>query len=161
MKFFNKISGKKRELIFVLLIISAGIFFRTYNFSNWLHFEVDQVYDIDSIAAAVDNGIGNLPLLGTNAGGGALRLGPAFYYLEYLSAKIFGHTPPGYAAFVVVLAILSLTLFYLFSRRYFSARISLALLAVFSFSVYFIQYSRFAWSPNVLPFFIHILFIKC
>jgi hypothetical protein len=158
MVFLNKLSERKKELIFVLLIISAGVFFRAYKFSDWLHFEIDQVYDIDSISAAVDSGIGNLPLLGTNAGGGSLRLGPVFYYMEYLSAEIFGHTPPGYAAFVPILSIFSLPLFYLFSRRYFSVKISLALLAVFSFSVYFIQYSRFAWSPNILPFFIPLSF---
>lgn len=158
MNFLNKVLEKKIEFIFILLVILAGIFFRTYKFSDWLHFEIDQVYDIDSISAAVNNGIKNLPLLGTNAGGGNLRLGPAFYYLEYFSAKIFGNTPPGYAAFVPILAIFSLVLFYLFSRRYFSSKVSLALLGVFSFSVFFIQYSRFAWSPNVLPFFILLSF---
>jgi 4-amino-4-deoxy-L-arabinose transferase-like glycosyltransferase len=150
----KKIRSRKWEFILLAIIIAAGIFFRVYHFSDWLHFEIDQVYDIDSISNAIQNGPQNLPLLGTNAGGGLLRLGPAFYYLEYVSAEIFGNTPPGHAAFVLIFSIFSLPLFYLFCKRYFETEISLGLLAVFSFSLYLILYSRFSWSPNVLPFLI-------
>lgn len=149
--FFQKIKAKKWEIATLIVIIAIGIFFRSYEFSDWLHFEIDQVYDIDSISNAIQNGPSNLPLLGTNAGGGALRLGPAFYYMEYVSAKIFGNTPPGHAAFVLIFSILSLPLFYLLCKRYFRTEIALGLLAVFSFSLYLILYSRFSWSPNILP----------
>jgi len=111
------------------------------------------------VSHAVENGIGNLPLLGPTAGGGrALRLGPAFYYLEYASAKIFGNTPPGHAALVLILSILTLPLFYFFCRRYFSATISLGLLAIASSSLYLVLYGRFSWSPNILPFLVLLSF---
>lgn len=149
---YKKIRPRKYEVIALIIIIAFGIFFRTYNFSDWLHFEIDQVYDFDIVAPAVSDGIENLPLLGPNVGGGMLRLGPAFYYMEYASAKIFGNTPVGHAMNVLILSILALPLFYIFCKKYFSTIESLGLLAVFSFSLYSVMYSRFSWSPNVLPF---------
>ena len=155
----EKIKEKKWELVLVLSLIFLGIFLRTFHFSKWLHFEIDQSYDYLMVSPAATQGIGNLPLLGPTAGGGrALRLGPAFYYLEYLSAKVFGNNPTGHAMLVLILSIFSLPLFYIFSRRYFSKNISIGLLAVFSTSVYMVLYSRFSWSPNVLPFLIMLTF---
>lgn len=142
-----------------LIILGTGIFLRSYHFSDWLHFEIDQTYDTRLVSPAVENGISSLPLLGPTAGGGrSLRLGPAFYYLEYLSAKIFRNNPAGHAAQILIWSILSLPLFYLFCRRYFSRKISLSLMAVFSFSLYLVLYSRFSWSPNILPFLVLAVF---
>ncbi len=149
LRYFN---GNRREIIALILILCIGIFLRTYHFSDWLHFEMDQAIDYDLVSPAVDFGPGHLPLLGPNVGGGLLRLGPAFYYMEYVSAVIFGNTPTGHAMQVLILSILSLPLFYIYCRRFFSTIESLGLLAVFSTSVYLVMYSRFSWSPNVLPF---------
>jgi len=153
---FNTQNG--RILIIVGAIICVGIFFRAYNFSQWLHFEIDQVYDFDIVEPAVSNGIENLPLLGPNVGGGMARLGPAFYYIEYLGAKVFGNTPNGHAMSVLILSILSLPLFYVFCKRYFSTYESIGLLAIFSSSLYLVMYSRFSWSPNILPFLVLLSF---
>lgn len=155
MKFKERMRQKKWEILIILSLIVLGIFLRTYHFSKWLHFEIDQSYDFLMVSPAVEKGIGSLPLLGPTAGGGrALRLGPAFYYMEYASAKIFGNNPTGHAMLVSILSILSLPLFYIFSRRYFSRNISIGLLIIFSVSVYMVLYSRFSWSPNILPFLI-------
>lgn len=126
---------------------------RVYNFSDWLHFELDQARDARIISGAVNDGIGNLPLLGPRAAGTFLRLGPTFYYLEYASAKIFGGTPPAIAYSILFFSILTLPLFYFFCRRYFSKNISMGLLFLFSVSLFMIIYSRFAWNPNMIPFF--------
>jgi 4-amino-4-deoxy-L-arabinose transferase-like glycosyltransferase len=158
MLFIEKIKNKKGELIFIAVLILVGIFLRSYNFSDWLHFEIDQDYDILLVDRAVENGISSLPLLGPNAGGGLLRLGPIYYYMQYASAIIFGNTPTGNAVFVLIFSILALPLFYIFSRRYFSKPISLGLLAILSTSLFSVLYSRFAWSPNVLPFLMLLAF---
>lgn len=157
MNFFRlqieKAKENKLALSIFLIIFLIGIFLRSYHFSDWLHFEIDQTYDTLLVSPAVESGISNLPLLGPTAGGGrSLRLGPAFYYMEYLSAKIFGNEPSGHAAQVLILSILSLPLFYFFSKKYFSVPISLGIFAIFSASLYLVTYSRFSWSPNVLPF---------
>ncbi|EKE10993.1 MAG: hypothetical protein ACD_15C00162G0009 [uncultured bacterium] len=150
---------KKHILISIIsLIFLAGSFLRVYNFSNWLHFELDQSRDAKVVELAVEQGIGNLPLLGPKAAGSFLRLGPAFYNFEYLSAIVFGNTPSGIAAHNLIFSILAIGLFYVFSRRYFDLRISLLLMALFSSSLFLILYSRFAWNPNSLPFFILLAF---
>jgi 4-amino-4-deoxy-L-arabinose transferase-like glycosyltransferase len=156
--FAQKIKSAKWEIAIILIIFAVGIFLRTYNFSDWLHFEIDQDYDILLVDRAATNGISNLPLLGPNAGGGLLRLGPAYYYLQYLSAKIFGNTPSGNAVFVLIFSVLALPLFYRFCRRYFEKSISVGLLAIFSVSLFSVLYSRFAWSSNVLPFLMLLAF---
>lgn len=146
----------RKKLVFILavsLVICAGVFFRAYHFSDWLHFELDQSRDAKVVGLALEQGIGNLPLLGPKAAGSFLRLGPLFYYTEYLSGFIFGNDPAGLAVVSLILSCLTLPLFYLFIRRYFNRKISAMLLMLFSCSLFLIMYSRFAWNPNNLPFF--------
>lgn len=145
---------KKNRLIIILsLIILFGAFLRLYHFSDWLHFELDQSRDAKIIDLALEEGIGNLPLLGPKAAGSFLRLGPIFYYFKYLSGVIFGNTPSGIAVIIMLFGILAMPAFYFFIRRYFNKKISLALLLLFATSLFLIMYSRFSWNPNALPFF--------
>ncbi len=145
--------GKKAYLFLILIIIAGGIFLRSYHFSDWLHFELDQSRDAKIIDLAYKEGIGNLPLLGPKAAGSFLRLGPAFYYFNYLSALISGNTPSGIAFVIMIFGVLTIPIFYLFSRRYFERRVAIGLLAVFSVSIFLVMYSRFSWNPNALPLF--------
>lgn len=154
--FFNLIK-KRATFFFLIAILLVGLFLRGYHFSEWLHFELDQSRDAKIISWAAKEGALALPLLGPRAGGTFLRLGPAFYYLEYLGAKIFGNTPQGMASGILFFSALSLPLFYFFVRRYFDKKISLWLLALFSTSLFLVMYSRFAWNPNPLPFFVVLL----
>ena len=131
---------------------------RFYNFSYWLHFELDQSRDAKVINLAIENGPGSLPLLGPRAGGSFLRLGPIFYYFKYASALIFGNTPSGMAAIIMIFGILAMPLFYLLTRRYFSKIVSSSLLAIFATSLFLVMYSRFSWNPNPLPLFIILAF---
>lgn len=163
--FFNYITKQTKEktagifpkrvhLILILVMVLAGIFFRTYHFSSWLHFELDQARDANVITDAVSGGERELPLLGPRARGTYLRLGPLFYYFGYVSARLFSPDPPGIAASVLIFSILTFPIFYLFFRRYFNRNLSTGLLALFCFSLFLIMYSRFFWNPNLLIFFI-------
>lgn len=145
--------SRKWELLALFMILCIGVTLRAYRFHDWLHFEIDQTYDFNIVSGAVTNGPGNLPLLGPTAGGGrALRLGPIFYYAQYLSALVFGNTPTGHAMVVLVSSILTIPLVYFFSRRVLSKTVSLSVTALFATSLYTVSYARFSWSPNVLPF---------
>lgn len=151
--------GKKKIVTLLLIaIIAVGFFLRAWHLSDWLHFELDQSRDAKVIDLAIKEGPSNLPLLGPKAAGTFLRLGPAFYYLSYLSALFFGNTPGGVAAIVCVLGILSIPLAYLLFKRYFSEKISLSLTFLFSTSLFLVMYSRFSWNPNPLPFFTLLTF---
>ncbi len=140
-------------LLAVALILLFGAFLRLYSLGDWLHFELDQARDALVIDAALLGGPLDLPLLGPKAGGTFLRLGPGFYWLEYLGAWISGDTILGGALVIALCSIASIFLFYLFARRYFSASSSTALTLLFSVSAFLVLYGRFAWNPNLIPFF--------
>ncbi|MDI6777613.1 MAG: glycosyltransferase family 39 protein [Patescibacteria group bacterium] len=116
---------------------------------------MDQARDAMLVHKAYDSGILQLPLLGPRAAGTFLRLGPAFYYFQYISAKIFNSADPAVLAFPDALfSILSIPLFYFFLRLYFKKISSLLAVAAHAFSFLAIEYSRFAWNPNSAPFWI-------
>lgn len=149
---------KNPAVIAFLIVFLLGIFLRSYHFSDWLHFELDQSRDAKVINLAVQEGPSNLPLLGPKAAGTFLRLGPLFYYFKYLSALVFGNTPSGVAMIIMIFGILAIPVFYLFTKRYFSEILSLGLTLLFSVSIFLVMYSRFSWNPNPLPLFVLLTF---
>ncbi len=144
----------------LLAIIFVAIFVRVYKFDDWLYFKMDQSRDALMITNAVENGPQYLPLLGARAGAvklrhGFLRLGPIFYYFQYASGVIFHSTKAYVYAYPdLFFSILAIPLLYLLARLYFSKRNSLFIMAMYAFSFIIIQYSRFAWNPNSLQFFL-------
>ncbi|KKQ15155.1 MAG: hypothetical protein US25_C0010G0001, partial [Candidatus Moranbacteria bacterium GW2011_GWE1_36_7] len=155
---------KNKVAIALFLIVVAAFFVRVYNFDDWLYFKMDQGRDANLIGNAIENGPMMLPLLGPRAGAtqvdnGFLRLGPAYYYFQYISGKIFNSTEPQIFAYPdLFFSILAIILLYFFSRLYFSKRISLAITTMYAFSFIIIEYSRFAWNPNSLQFFVLLTF---
>lgn len=136
-----------------LLIIGIGALLRVYQLDDWLHFELDQARDAQVIDLALEGDPADLPLLGPRAGGTFLRLGPGFYWLTYLGSLFTGNSVLGGAVMVAFFSIFTLPLFYVFARRFFSIRLSLGLLGLFATSTFVVLYSRFAWNPNLVPFF--------
>lgn len=150
----NLFSRYKVVYLALIFIVLLGAFLRLYHLSDWLHFELDQARDAKVIVSALNGGIGNLTLLGPRAGGTFLRLGPGFYYMEYLGALVFGGSPWGFAMPVALLSIASIAVFFFLSRRYFETKLSLGLTLLFSVSAFMVLYGRFAWNPNPVPFFL-------
>lgn len=156
----KNISKKKLALFVFFAIFIMATFVRTYNFNDWLYFKMDQSRDALLMANAVENGPGYLPLLGARAGAttlkhGYLRLGPIFYYFQYASAVIFNSTQPYVYAYPdLFFSLAAIVLLYFFARLYFSRKHSLMIMAMYAFSFLIIQYSRFAWNPNSLQFFL-------
>lgn len=147
------------KLIVFLLIIAFSVFLRVYHFSDWLIFKADQARDGNMVIRSFESGPGDLPLLGPRAAGTVLRLGPIFYYFEYLSAFVFQSVQGPVLAYPNLLfSLLTIPLFYFFVRKYFDRNWSMILASLFSVSFIAIEYSRFAWNPNSLPFF-SILFL--
>lgn len=147
----------KAWLFFVVIFLA--VFLRVYNFSDWLFLKGDQVRDAIMIERSFSGGSGELPLLGPKAGGTKLHLGPIFYYFQYVSATIFRSIAPPVLAFPNLLfSILTIPLFYFFSRKFFSRDDSMLICGLFSLCYLAIEYSRFAWNPNSIPFF-NLLFI--
>lgn len=150
-RFFH-LCKKEYGVVAVFLAMLAGGTLYSFHFSSWLHFELDQSYDTLVVERALEQGPGSLPLLGPSIGSGqALRLPPAYYYLEYVSAKVFGDTPVGHASFVPIFAVLSILAAYLLFRRFFRRPIAILLMTLWTLSLYIVLYARFSWNPNILP----------
>lgn len=145
----------KRELGWILLalIIGVGLFLRVHQIEPWLHFELDQARDARVIDRALEGDVLDLPLLGPKAGGTFLRLGPGFYWLEYIGALLFGGSVVGGAIMVAIASTLVIPLFFLISRRLFRTPLALGLTALVALSTYLVMYGRFAWNPNFIPCF--------
>jgi hypothetical protein len=159
----NLLDKKSVFLVIFVAILIGAVFLRTYHFHDWLFFKWDQARDAFLISEAVEKGPLELPLLGPRAtkvgSSDYLRLGPAYYYLQYTSGAIFDSIePPVFAYPDLLFSILVIPLLYLFSRLYFSKKISLATTTLYAFSFLVIQYSRFSWNPNAVPFFMLLSF---
>jgi 4-amino-4-deoxy-L-arabinose transferase-like glycosyltransferase len=147
------------KTVLFLFVIGLAIFLRVWHFHDWLFFKMDQARDAFTARQAFQNGPGWLPLLGPKAGGTNLNLGPVFYYFQYFSTVIFQSASPQVMAYPDLLfSILSIPLFYFLLKKYFSRDWSLVIASAYALCFLAIEYSRFAWNPNSLPFF-NLLFI--
>lgn len=151
------INWKTKSAWIILLIILAGILLRTFHFHDYLRFNPDQARDANIVRETV-NGQRPLPLLGPKAGGTEFKLGPAFYYFQIASAKIFGNTPNKMAYPDLFFSVMAILLLYIFLKKYFSYKISLLISGLMAVSFFAVKYSRFAWNPNSTPFFV-LLFL--
>lgn len=145
---------QKTNLVFWIfaVIFTIGILVRTYNFREWLQFSPDQARDAFVVSDAI-KGLSPLPLLGPQAGNTKFKMGPLYYEMQYLSARLFGDTPQAMAYPDLFFSILALPMLFLFLRKYFNLKISLFLTGVMSISYFAIEISRFASNPNSIPFF--------
>ncbi|HUD08936.1 MAG TPA: glycosyltransferase family 39 protein [Candidatus Saccharimonadales bacterium] len=161
---FWKKNKKKITVIIAIAIFSIGLFLRATHFHDWLDFGDDQVNDASIVTKVVDHNA-PWPLLGpkmshTGNGGrkGQYHLGSMFYYFEITSAKLFGNRPDALAYPDLLFDILTLPLFYIFFRRFFSTNITLALTGLYAVSFYVLNFSHSALNPNLIPFFV-LLFL--
>jgi len=162
-KIKNKLKTTPKHVWILIGIILVGIFLRTYNFHDWLDFRLDQVRDATLVGEVVE-GKAPWPDFGPTmrksgtAKDALFRIGPAYYYMQIFSAKIFGNEPAKMAYPDLFFSILSIPLFYVFLNKYFQRKNAMVLTTIYSFSYFSVLYSRFAWNPNSIPFFV-ILFL--
>lgn len=160
----SKISAVPKHVWILALIMIVGVFLRTYNFHDWLDFRLDQVRDATLVREVVE-GKTSWPEFGPTMRKSAaskdalFRIGPAYYYFQIASAKIFGSEPESMAYPDLFFSVLAIPLFYFFLRKYFQNENALLLTAIFSFSYFAILYSRFAWNPNSIPFFVSLFLL--
>jgi 4-amino-4-deoxy-L-arabinose transferase-like glycosyltransferase len=157
--FVTRFIQKKNFSLWVLGgIIALGGFFRLYAFREWLHFGQDQARDA-WIAEQVVTGMTAWPLLGAEAGHTDFKIGPVYYYFQIVAEKLFG-TDVSVAAYPdAFFSILAIPLTYFFLKRYFTMNLSFALTGLFACSFFVIEYSRFAWNPNSIPFFVLVFLL--
>lgn len=158
--FLKNFNPKKPFLYIGLLIIITlfGVYFRAFHFADTLLFEIDQARDYRLIHEVIQNGIGEFPLVGPKAGGTFFRLGPLYYIPPIILSLLFGISPVIMALPELIFSILTIPLLYFFTREFFSEKLSLFCTALFSASLFAVEYAHFSWNPNYIPFFILLSF---
>ena len=151
--FFQK--NKIYISIFAVIFV-VGIALRVYGFKDFLIFGFDQARDATLTSNIIEKHQG-LPLLGPHAMGTRFKVGPIYYYFQYISVLIFGNEPKNLAYPDLFFSILTIPLLLIFLRKYFDKKTSLALTGLWSVSFFTIKFARFAWNPNSLPFFVLLL----
>ncbi len=144
---------EKHWLIVLVILSLVGLGLRATHHSEWLIFQSDQSRDAFIINEAREKGFGSLPLLGPQARGSELHLGPVFYYFQYISSSIFGQRPESLAYPDLLFGVLTVPLIFFVLRLFLSPAVSLYMTALASTSLFLVTFSRFAWNPNSLPFF--------
>ncbi|MDD5397294.1 MAG: glycosyltransferase family 39 protein [Candidatus Moranbacteria bacterium] len=151
----NKVPAR---ILVLLTILVVGIFLRTYHFKDWLLVASDQARDLTLVGNVV-SGKTSWPLLGPDMSGGeGFKLGPIYYYFQIISAEIFGISAASQAYPDLLFSILSIPLLYYFLKRFFSENAALFSTGIYTSSYFAIEYSRFAWNVNLIPFFV-LLFL--
>jgi len=157
---FDKIK-KNKILLGLLGLMFLVLVMRLWQVDDLFTFKMDQSRDVKLVEEAYNDGVGELPLLGPRAAKTYLRLGPIFYYFEYLSMWLTGNkTPLGVVWPDLIFSILVIPLFYYFLRQAFSKKVSFLTTAVLTSSFFLNQYGRFAWNPNSIPFWSILLFLS-
>jgi len=147
-------------LSFVALTL-ALLFLRLYAFEENVMFIGDQGRDALIIHQIVT--FEKFTLIGAPSSIGMVFLGPFYYYLVAPFLPLFGFNPAGLAYGVAFFAILgTLIATGIIAKKYHWIP-AVTFLALVAFSATLIDFSRFSWNPNLLPylsFFTLFFFVK-
>jgi len=132
------------------LIFFLALFLRTYRLSDFVAYHQDQVRDLVFIKEHFQNK--NFIFLGPKASVGDFFLPPFWYYLM-ASVYPFSQSPVAPALLVAILNSLSVLLVYFFVNDFINRKTAVYSSLLMAVSPFLIEYSRFAWNPNPIPFF--------
>lgn len=141
---------RKILLLFTTLIL-IGLVLRLYQFDGFSTFLGDQGRD-----AVIIKGIATLesfPSYGAPSSIGAVRLGPFYYYLMAPFLLLFNLNPIGIAYGILILSMLGTILIFPIVKKEINGVVAILLTFLIVFSYQFIDTSRNAWNPNLLPYF--------
>ncbi|MFA6017245.1 MAG: glycosyltransferase family 39 protein [Patescibacteria group bacterium] len=137
-------------IIFIVCVFFLGFFLRVFRLPDFISYHQDQVRDLIYIQDHFQQG--KIILLGPKASVGNFFLPPFWYYLMSF-VYIFSSSPLAPAFLVVVLNSLTVVIIYLFCNKFFDKKTAIFSSFLYAVSPFSIEYSRFAWNPNPIPFF--------
>lgn len=148
-KFVNFFKNNPR-LIFIIWIFLLGLFLRIFRLPDFISYHQDQVRDLFYVQNHFEQG--KMILLGPKASVGNFFLPPFWYYLMSL-VYIFSSSPLAPVFLVVILNSLTVIIIYFFCQKFFDKKTAIFSSLLYAVSPFSIEYSRFAWNPNPIPFF--------
>src|SRR3989338_11478511 len=139
----------KSQHILVAVILFLALFFRFYKLTDWFSFGMDQEYEAFLVRNIITGK--HFPLIGVNAGGTGIYLGPIFIYLASLPYLIFRGNPLGWAVTASFLGVITTWLIYHIVAKLFNQKA--ALFSSFFYAVSFLAsfYDRSFWNPSLVP----------
>lgn len=137
------------------ILIAGGIFIlalllRTYRLPEFIAYHQDQVRDLLFIKDHLENG--QIIYLGPKASVGNFFLAPLWYYLMAL-VYLVSNSPVAPALMVAILNSGAVIFIYFFMKKFFTPALAIPTSLLYAVSPFSIEYSRFAWNPNPIPFF--------
>lgn len=128
-------------------IIALATFLRFYHLSM-TEFDADQAILYRLPREAVVHGL--IPVTGTIASIGMINP-PGYVYL-LMPIAAFTANPMADVVFTALVNVAAVILTYIFTRRYFGRLAGTVAALLFATAFQAVQYSRFIWQPNLLPF---------
>lgn len=153
-KLSNFLNNYSSFLIPFWLFLIA-FFLRVFHFTEFAAYHQDQVRDLIYLKNNFD--AGSMILLGPKASVGNFFLPPFWYYLMNI-VFIFSKSPLAPAFMIILFSSFTTVIVYLFSRKFFSQNVAFFSALLYAVSHMSIEYSRFAWNPNPIPFFVILTF---
>ncbi|MFQ5452024.1 MAG: ArnT family glycosyltransferase [Candidatus Paceibacterota bacterium] len=158
-KFTSEFKDNYFITAFVLVLIAA--FLRLYRLAGFVTFLGDQGRDAIVIRRILT--FEHFPAIGAPTSVGQVYLGPFYYYFIAPWLAIFNFNPLGLAVGVALVSSAFILISYVLIKDLFDKRIAIVTVVMMVFAEVLIDFSRYSWNPNLLPFFSFFLiyaFIK-
>lgn len=155
----KKLLTKKNILLLFLFFVASVL--RFYNLENTAMFLGDQGRDAIIVKRIVK--LEHFPAIGPPSSIGQVYLGPFYYYLIAPFLLIFNFNPVGLAFAVGFYSLLLSLIIYVMLKNLVQEKTRIIFLFFLLFSPILIEFSRFSWNPNLLPYFSFlssIVFVK-
>ncbi|NMC36453.1 hypothetical protein GYA49_05415 [Candidatus Beckwithbacteria bacterium] len=148
MKKLQLIEFAKQNYLLVLTTI-IGAFLRLYHLRSTLIFLGDQGRDASIVRNLLIHS--DLILVGPTTSVGKIQLGPLYYYFMAPWLWLTGYDPIGPALAVALLGIITIPVFYFFTKDLFSKQVAIIATFLYSVSDVIIANTRGSWNPNPMP----------
>ncbi len=141
----------KKKPLLILIIITIGFLLRIINLEETAMFLGDQGRDAIIVKRIVT--LEHLPAIGPPSSVGQVYLGPFYYYLIAPFLLLFKFNPVGLAFAVAFYSSVLSFIIFLLLKDFVSEKVRFLVLFFSLFSPILLEFSRFSWNPNLLPYF--------
>ena len=151
----NKIRQDK-YLQMTIGVFLIGLFLRLYKLNAFVTFLGDQGRDTIVIKRILT--FEHLTAIGPPTSIGQVYLGPFYYYFIAPWLFLFNFNPLGLAFGVAFISSIFIIINYFIVSDLFNKKIAFLSSVFLTFSTIIIEFSRFSWNPNLLPYFSLLFF---
>lgn len=145
----------KKHFLIISILICAGLV-RLYRIGDYMTFLGDEGRDMLVVKHILE---GDPTFLGPRASAGDFFLGPIYYYFITPFLWLFNYDPVGPAVMVALFGIATVYLVYWIGKKFFNEKAGLFAAFLYALAPVVVRYSSSSWNPNVVPFFMLVLFI--